>query len=105
MPVKGCGINPTVDRARVRYYRARADRIEQENADFQKNLIATKQIESDLQAFCAAIETKIRLSELGPELQKELFEDLADFPRKVSVNGSNGKLKAKRRSTRRERKP
>ena len=59
-------------------------------ADLRANLIPARQIESDLRAFCRAIQTKIEESALGPELQKELAGDIADFTSK-SVNGQNGK--------------
>jgi len=70
--------------------KARADRVEMENAERRKNLIPAKEIQSRFQAFAAAIERKIRHSKLGPDLQRELGEDLADFASKISVNGKNG---------------
>jgi hypothetical protein len=63
----------------------------------RKNLIPAKRIESDVRAFCRAIQTKIRQSPLGPELQKELAGDLSDFVSRISVNGKNGKSQSTRR--------
>ena len=86
------------DPDRSRYYRLRSEKLERENAEFRESLIPARDVERSLQAFVAAIEEKIRHSELEPDLQRELSEDLSDFLRRVSVNG-DGKINAKRRST------
>jgi hypothetical protein len=44
-----------------------------------------------LQAFAAAIEGKIRASSLDQTLQAELFDELADLPHRLAVNGKHGK--------------
>jgi len=90
------------DEARCKYYAARADRVEMQVAELRANLIPAKQIDSDLRAFCSAIEARVRKSQISPELQKELAEDLSDFLHKVSLNGKNGKPNTKSRSTRRD---
>src|SRR5258705_185940 len=84
------------DADRARYYRLRAEKLERENAEFQKDLIPTKQIESDLEAFAAAISAKIGSSSLEPNLQAELFDDLADLPHRLSVNGIKWKSNTNR---------
>jgi hypothetical protein len=91
------------DPERCRYYRLRADRIEQENAERRENLISTKQIQSDLRAFAAAIQRKIVASALERNLKLEICDDLADLPHQLSVDGRNGNSNAKTRSTRRGR--
>jgi hypothetical protein len=91
------------DEARCKYYAARADRVEMEVAELRANLISAQQIESDLRAFCAVIEARVRKSQISAELQKELAEDLGDFLHKISLNGKNGKSNTKRRSAIRSR--
>jgi hypothetical protein len=91
------------DADRARYYRLRADKLEWENAEIQENLIATKQIKSDLRRFCAAISAKIRSSSLEPNLQAELCEEVRDLPHRLSLNDRKRKGNAKARSTRRGR--
>jgi len=91
-----------VDPDRARYYKARADRIERQNAELDGNLIATKQIRSGLRRLCLAIAAKIRKSCLEPDLEGELFAELRDLPERLSLNSEKGK--AKTRSTRRGQK-
>jgi hypothetical protein len=79
------------DPDRCRYYRLRADKLEHQNAKILENLIPAKEIQSCLQAFAAAIEGKIRASSLDQTLQAELFDELADLPHRLAVNGKHGK--------------
>jgi|GraSoi_2013_60cm_1033757.scaffolds.fasta_scaffold03186_4 hypothetical protein len=84
------------DSDRCRYYKLRAEKIEMELAEKAKHLIPVKTTDRNLRAFCAAIAGKIRSSPLEASSQTELFDDLADLPHRLSVNG-------KARSTRRGR--
>jgi hypothetical protein len=94
----------SVDKDRRRYYKARADRVEMENAERRKNLIPAKETQLHLRALAAAISGKIRASSLEPTLQAKLFDELADLPHRLSLNGRNGKSNVKARSTRRGQK-
>jgi hypothetical protein len=96
MPVKG-SINPAVDKDRVRYYKARADRIEMENGLARAQYVEADRIRKDLGEFCDAIARKIRASDLDPGLKAEIGEDLNAYLGRIHlpVTGPNGQHKGR----------
>jgi hypothetical protein len=85
---------------RSRYYRLRADRLEQQNAEARAQYVQAGTIGKDLAAFCNALQARIDRSALATATKSELAEDISDFVSK-SVNGQNGK--AARNPNRRHR--
>jgi len=94
---------------RIRYYKARAEKLEAENRRERARYIEVGQLNRDLKAFFGAIAAKIKTSKLDLQLRTEIADDIRDqlhkmLNRQESGNGPNGQASTTHRSRARGRK-